>query len=96
MIRESDVSTAERSRIAAELRRYLADEISLDDLGEWLVFNAWDIHKRGDAVAAELAHAIEHEIAAISEVLRTEREAKVRLTQLVVLSPTSEARRETP
>ncbi len=88
------MSTAERSTIATELRRYLADEISLNELDEWLTLNAWDIHRRGDDAATALAHAIVYEIASVNEGLESEGEARFRLGRLVLVPPSPEARRE--
>jgi hypothetical protein len=45
--------------ISSRLREYLANEISLGELHDWLAPIIWDVEESGDNEAASLAHEIE-------------------------------------
>lgn len=54
---------AKTSEIREHLASYLAGEVSLDHLDNWLTASTWNIHQAGEPEAERLAYAIELRLA---------------------------------
>ncbi len=55
------------SEIREQLRKLLAEQLSLDQFEDWFVPYSWNIHKHGDEQAQQLAYAIGHALSEFAE-----------------------------
>jgi hypothetical protein len=58
---------ANGSEIRLQLARLLAKQISLAEFSDWFVPYSWNIHREGNAVAQELASAIDDQLVEFEE-----------------------------
>lgn len=71
-----------------QLRRYIADELTLDAFREWFTPATWEHDSTPDADARELGYEIEHRLAEFTHGDWTEQELKL------LLRPFAERRSE--
>ena len=66
------------SMLRDRVSQFVAGELTLDDLADWLASESWNMHRRASVVAQRLASAVELRLAEhdaghlIDEVLRRE------------------------
>jgi hypothetical protein len=68
-------------RIDEQIRRFLSGHVDLDELEDWTLLHAWNVHKSGDLRAERLTNIVQELAMAVNEGTLSEGDARPPLSE---------------